>query len=470
MLPMDGNYAFRANNDETIKEMLKSIGLQSLDELFKDIPDNLKVKKRPDNFPKPHSELEAYQRLNHILQKNKPSNTLLSFIGSGVWDHYVPAVVSEIQNRAEFRTSYTPYAPELSQGMLTALFEYQSMVAELTGLNATNSSMYDWSTAVAEAALMAARLKKSKKPTVLIAKSVLSDRYETVKTYCDPQNITLEFFNFDPNSGMVDINDLKNKLTNDVVGVYVESPNLFGIVEENLKEIINLVHEFKAVVIVGVDPISLGILEAPGNLGADICVGEAQALGAAPNFGGPLIGFLTAEDNRNNLRNIPGRIIGYTRTKDDQDDAYVMTLQTREQHIRREKATSNICSNEALFSVAVTTYLSLIGPEGLADIGQHVMGRVGYFIEKISSTLPQGFEIPFKKAPHFKEVLITMPTGTFDTFRNFMMEKGILIGRNVGKCVKDLGKDAIVLSFTEKHSFENMNTLIDVITSFKGGN
>jgi glycine dehydrogenase subunit 1 len=466
---LDGRFAFQANNNETIQKMIEKIGLKTLDDLFNDIPPELKVKNRPERFPAPHSELETFDHLFSILRKNKGASEFLSFLGSGLYNHYIPAGVEEIQNRAEFKTSYTPYAPEMSQGLLTALFEYQSMITELTGLPAANNGLYDWATAIAEAALMCARIKHTKEPLFLMAETVLLDRYETVKTFTNPLDIEVDTFKFNPKTGQTDILNLKEKLNDNVIGVYIENPNLFGIIEDDLKEIIDLVHEAKALVVVGIDPISLGIIEAPGNLDADICVGEGQPLGNAPNFGGPLLGIFTTKDSRQFLRNLPGRVIGYTKTKDGKKDAYVMTLQTREQHIRREKATSNICSNEALFSVGATVYLALIGPGGLIDLGYHVMGRLGYLFDKLQN-IPSGLTIPFIKSPHFKEFLLSMPKGQYSNFKNYMLENEILIGPNVGEYITSLESDAVIFSVNEKHSLSDLDHLVKVIQSYLGGN
>lgn len=468
-------FAFRANSDETINLMLESLGLKSLDELFNDIPSDLLVKSRPSrDFPEPHSELETYQHMIAILSKNKTSSEYLSFLGSGVWDHFVPSAVEEIVNRTEFKTSYTPYAPEMSQGILTALYEYQSMITELTGLRAANTSLYDWATALGEAALMCARVKITKNPQkaptnpiFLTSEAILPDRYETLLTYTEPLNITVKKISVDPQNGLLDLDSLKKNLSNDVVGIYVESPNVFGLIEENLKEISEMIHSIDALAVVGVDLISLGVLEAPGVLGADICVGEGQPLGMPMNFGGPLLGIFTTTDEKEMLRNLPGRIIGYTRTKDDSKDAYIMTLQTREQHIRREKATSNLCTNEALFSLATATYLSLIGPNGLKELGNNLLGRIGYVLNKLTS-LPTGFTIPYRNNPHFKEFLLTLPKGEYSKFKEYMLKHEILIGQNIGNSTSILlNKDAIIISVSEKHSMNDLNKLIDAIKAYK---
>lgn len=459
------DFSYVANNRDTVKLMLQSIGLNKLEELFADIPPHLTITKKPSaSLPEKHTELEVTRRMTELSRKNFDSTITDSFIGSGVYDHYSPAGVSEIMGRAEFRTAYTPYAPELSQGLLTTLFEYQSMICELTGLEIANTSMYDWSTALAEAALMAMRIGNKKNPVILVAETIHSDRLATLQTFAKPQGLKIELIQYSP-SGQLNLDDLKKKLTDSVIGLYIENPNLFGLLEMNLQEIGNNVHEKGALLIVGIDPISLGVLEAPGNLGADICVGEAHHLGSPSNFGGPAIGILTSRNTKNNIRNMPGRIIGYTRTKDDTKDAYIMTLQTREQHIRREKATSNICTNESLYSVGAATYLALMGPKGLEDLGKELLGRIDYIREKITSANTK-VKVHFN-GNYFKEILISLPKGSYNNLQKRLQNKKILIGPNISeKRFQNLQSDAFILSISEKHTKKQLDTIIEELISF----
>ena len=459
------DFSFVANNHDTVKEMLKVLGIVKLEDLFLDIPSHLIVNKKPSSkLPVQHSEIETNKRLTELSRKNIDSSIADIFIGSGVYDHYVPAGVGEIMGRAEFRTAYTPYAPELSQGLLTTLFEYQSMICELTGLDIANTSMYDWATALAEAALMTMRISNKKNPTFLVSETIHTDRYNTLLTFAKPLGLTIKKIAFS-NSGEVDLDDLSKNIDGSVVGFYIENPNMFGILETKITAIANLVHENNALFVMGIDPISLGVLEAPGNIGADICVGEAHHLGSPANFGGPAIGILTSKNTKNNIRNMPGRIIGFTRTKDDSRDAYIMTLQTREQHIRREKATSNICTNESLFSVGAATYLSLLGPKGLEDIGYELLGRTKYIKDKIQE-LNSSIIIPFN-ALYFKELLITLPIGKYDQLKEKLMKNGILIGPNIGKNqFSKLQADAFIFSISEKHSKQQIDNFIEQLKVF----
>lgn len=460
------DFAFVSNDQPTVGKMLTEIGddIKTLEDLFRDIPENLRYRPGNHKMPSPHSELEAYQKLWRLSRKNVCCDSADVFIGGGVYNHYVPSSVMEIANRAEFRTSYTPYAPELSQGLLTTLYEYQSMVAELTGLELTNTSMYDWATALAEAALMTMRVSRKKKPVFLVPSMIHKDRLDTLRTYATPLGLTIQTINYTA-EGVLDLADLKEKLTKDVAGVYVENPNFFGLVEQHIREMADLTHAQKALLVVGVDPISLGVLESPGAMGADICVGEAHHLGSPPSFGGPLLGIFTARNTKENVRNMPGRIIGYTRTKDDTRDAYVMTLQTREQHIRREKATSNICSNQALVSVAAATYLALMGPKGLEDLAKQCMGRAAYMSQALRDK-NLAITVPFG-GPFFKEFLVTLPTGHHPKLKDYLLTRhNIIIGPNIGPQFPSLEADAFVVSVTEKHSKEVIDNMLEGIEQF----
>ncbi len=465
---MDENYSdfsYIANNKESIKTMLDSLGLSNLEQLFADVPTHLIISSKPSNLlPNKHTELEVERRLVQLSKKNLDSTVADSFIGSGIYDHYNPAGVAEIMGRAEFKTAYTPYAPELSQGLLTTLYEYQSMICELTGLEVANTSMYDWATALAEAALMSMRITNKKNPIILVAETIHQDRLATLKTTAKSQHLQVKTIKFS-SSGEIDFEEVKQGLNDSVVALYIENPNLFGVLETKIQELADLVHQQNALLIVGIDPISLGVLEGPGNLGADICIGEGSHLGSPSNFGGPTLGIFTSRNTKTNLRNMPGRIIGYTRTKDDSKDAYVMTLQTREQHIRREKATSNICTNESLFSVGAATYLALMGPKGLEDLGLEILGRTAYLIKRINDANSK-VKVPFK-ANYFKEFLVTLPKGTYPKLRQYLLKKQILIGPNIAeKRFDSLRADAFVVSVTEKHTKEQLTKLTDELIAF----
>ena len=324
---------------EEVEEMLDAIGVSSIEELFKDI--GLALRPRSFNLPSGRSEFEVKEHLEKISSKNNAN--LISFVGGGFYDHYIPSVVDAIAGRSEFYTPYTPYQPEISQGLMQALFEYQSMMADLLEMEVVNSSMYDWASALAEAFLMAVRVKRGRR-RILVPSTMNPFHKSVAKTYTSPKGIMLEEVGYNPETGLMDLEDLDDKLSGgDVAAVYVENPSFLGFIEENAGEVGEAAHEKDALFIVGVDPISLGVLEAPGPLGADIAVGVGQPLGLGLCYGGPYLGIFAVRWDASLVRQMPGRIMGLTTTKNG-ERAFAMILQTREQHIRRERATSNICT------------------------------------------------------------------------------------------------------------------------------
>ena len=361
--------------------MLHSINTNSIDDLFKDIPAAIRSK-AAIAIPSTMSEIDVKRRIEKLLANNVSSRDMLSFLGAGVWHHHVPAVVDSILSRGEFLTSYTPYQPEISQGMLQALFEYQSMICELTGMNYSNSSMYDWSTALGEAARLTVRV--THRDEFIVPHFISPERLSTLRTFCDPVNIKLVEVKQDMTTGVIDQTDLTRKVSQHTAGVYMEYPSFLGFVDESCGEVAQLVHKNGALFVVGVEPISLGVLKPPGDFGADVVVGEGQPLGCHMNYGGPLIGIFACSGDAL-LRQMPGRIIGKTTTLDGKQDAYCMALQTREQHIRREKATSNICTNEALLALAASVYLSLLGPDGMAHLCSAILDQSQYAVGSIAT-------------------------------------------------------------------------------------
>ncbi|MEK6949893.1 MAG: aminomethyl-transferring glycine dehydrogenase subunit GcvPA, partial [Nanoarchaeota archaeon] len=337
-----------SNTEEQKKEMLEAIGVSNVLALFKDIPQELILKKKL-NIPEALSEIEVKRLLENLAGKNK-SNTV-SFLGAGAYRHFSPTIVNHLLLRGEFFTSYTPYQPEISQGMLQAIFEFQSMICKLTGMDVTNASMYDNSSALAEAAIMATRIKR--KNRILISKAVHPEHREVVKTYTDANSLELLEVNFE--NGITKIPTEK-----EFDAIIVQNPNFFGCIEE-LEKIEKFAHENDALLIVSVnEPTSLGMLKSPGSYNADIVVGEGHSFGNPVSFGGPYVGFMATKNEF--VRQIPGRLSGQTVDKDGKR-GFVLTLQAREQHIRREKATSNICTNQALNALAVTITLATLGKE-----------------------------------------------------------------------------------------------------------
>jgi glycine dehydrogenase subunit 1 len=435
--------------------MMKEIGIKSIDELYADIPEKYLLKK-PLNLPKALSEFEVKKHVEALLSKNKTWSDLPVFLGAGCWPHYVPAVVKEIVQRSELLTSYTPYQPEISQGMLQALFEYQSMICELTGMEVTNCSMYDWASALGEAARMAARL--TRRNEILVPKIIHPERAATLQVYAEPAGITTEQVAYNKETGQISLKDLRNKLSDKTAAVYIENPAYLGFIETQVDEIGKEAHAHGALFIVGVDPTSLGILKPPGDYSADIVVGEAQPLGNSMNFGGPLLGIFACRDDLRLIRQMPGRIIGTTTTKDGRRQGFCMALQTREQHIRREKATSNICSNEALCAVAASVYMGLLGPEGLRELGKTIMYKANYAMHLLSEI--DGVKTPVFKSSHFKEFTVNFDEAGLSVkeAHEKLLDRGIHGGKDVSKEFPELGKTALYC-VTEIHSKEEIERL-----------
>ena len=428
-------------------EMLREIGFGSIDELFSDVPEGM-VKEF--DLPEGKSEYEVFLELNEVLSKNRTVLEMPSFLGAGTYFHYIPAHVKYIIERSEFLTAYTPYQAEISQGMLQALFEYQSMMAELYGLPVVNSSMYDWGTAIAEAALMTVRLHRGKRKRFVIPKALSPEKRTVIETYTRGANLEIVEVPWD-DEGKLDMEKLKEAVENSA-GVYVEMANFFGLVEENVREIGEIAHEAGAYFVVGADPTMLGVFEAPGELGADIAVGEAAYLGNPMNFGGPRAGVFAVRNDKKLIRQMPGRIIGMTKDAEGRR-AFVMTLQTREQHIRRAKATSNICSNEALVAVASAIHLASLGPKGLKELGEIILKNTAYLRKRLSEVA----EVPFEGL-YFKDVPVRFER-PYREIHEALLARGIHGGYYIGNHFPELGETAL-FSATETTRKEWVEALI----------
>lgn len=445
------------NSDESIMhQMLKEIGVGRIDDLFRDIPAWLQEKANLA-IPERMSEREVKRRVEQILSKNQSASDMLCFLGAGIWPHYVPAAIDAVVGRGEFLTSYTPYQPEISQGMLQTLFEYQSMICELTGMDYANSSLYDWSTSLGEAGRMAARV--TGRNEFLIPHYMHPERLATLQTFSEPADIKTVEVVQDERTGAVDLSDLKKKLSTRTAGMYLEYPSFLGFVEEAGDEIAKLVHDAGALFVVGCEPISLGVLKSPGEFGADVVVGEGQPLGSYMNYGGPLLGIFACRGG-SVLRQMPGRVIGKTTTQDGTQDAYCMALQTREQHIRREKATSNICTNEALLALAASMYLSLLGPKGIVELCSVILDRTQYAINRLRNL--KGIMVPKFDAFHFMEFTVNFDkTGKkLSTINDELLKVGIQGGLDLTKYYPELGQSALYC-VTEVHSHDDIDILAD---------
>ncbi len=460
------SHPYIPNSQPEIKtEMMKEIGVKSIDELYADIPEKHFLKRRL-NLPNALSEFEVKKHVEALLSKNKTCADMPVFLGAGCWPHYVPAVVKEIVQRSEFLTSYTPYQAEISQGMLQALFEYQSMICELTAMDVANCSMYDWASALGEAARMASRV--TKRNEVLIPKIIHPERKATLQVYAEPAEINVKDVAYNHETGQLSLKDLEGKISEKTAAVYIENPSYLGFIETQAEEIGEMAHAHGALFIVGVDPTSLGVLKPPGEYGADIVIGEAQPLGNSMNFGGPLLGIFACRDDQNMIRQMPGRIIGLTTTVDGSKHGFCMALQTREQHIRREKATSNICSNEALCAVASTVYMALLGPKGLQELGETIMYKAHYAIHLLSKI--DGVKAPVFKSPHFKEFTVNFDGAGLKVMdvHEALLQRSIHGGKNVSKEFPELGETALYC-VTEIHSKGEIELLAKMLEEIVAG-
>ncbi|HEX3016064.1 MAG TPA: aminomethyl-transferring glycine dehydrogenase subunit GcvPA [Desulfobacteria bacterium] len=385
---------FAPNSDQECQAMLARIGANDLAELFKDIPENVRLS-RPLALPHGISEQELVRHLQGLAARNANLGEYLSFLGAGAYEHYIPSLVNQLLLRSEFYTAYTPYQPEISQGTLTAIYEFQSMVCELTGMDVANASMYDGASALAEASRMACSL--TRRHQVIVSRTVHPEYREVIRTYL--AGCGVEILEIPYAAGITDLASLEGLVSGKTAAVLVQNPNFFGAVEDGTK-LAELTHAAGALLVVAANPVSLGLLKPPGAYGADIVAGEGQPFGNPISYGGPFLGFLACREKY--LRRLPGRIVGAT-TDSEGRRAFVLTLQAREQHIRREKATSNICSNEALCALAFTMHLSALGKQGISELANLNLQKSHYAAAEISR-LP-GFELAFA-TPFFNEFVI----------------------------------------------------------------
>ncbi len=435
-------HPFLPHTKEDISSMLATIGVSSLEDLFKDIPDEIRLKDEL-NITSSMSEMEIRKLLTSLSDKNLTTEQAVNFMGGGAYDHYIPAIIKHLALRQEFFTAYTPYQPEISQGTLQAIFEYQSMICELTGMDVSNASLYDGGTALAEAVFMANH--GNKKELVLVSETVNPEYRQVIETYAKYNGLTYqEIKSID---GQTDLEDLKSKYNGDVSSVLIQVPNYFGIVEDGVA-VRNLMDQIKtkAQLIIAANPISLALLEAPGNYGADIVAGEGQSLGAPLQFGGPYLGFIAAK--KDHMRRMPGRIVGETLDLDGKR-AYVLTLQAREQHIRREKAMSNITSNQGLIALMATIYMATMGKEGLKEVAGQCLSKAHYLAKKLSEL--NGVSLSYDKAFFHEFVVKTEVNAT--SLHQVMEEKGFLSGIVISD-------HELLLCVTEKISKDQMDTFV----------
>lgn len=442
-------HRYLPNTEADKRYMLNSVGANSIEQLFEDIPKELRLD-RELNLSEALSELELSKHMKSLASKNKSINELVCFLGAGAYDHYIPALVKHLAMRSEFYTAYTPYQPEISQGTLQVIFEYQTMISNLTGMDVSNASMYDGPTACAEAAIMAA--SNTKRKSVVVSKTIHPETRKVLETYLKFRNI--EIIEVDMDEGVTDIEKLKSLVDKKTAGVIIQSPNFFGIIED-LEEVERITHENKAMLITYVDPISLGVLKNPGELGADIVVGEGQSLGNSLNFGGPYLGFLATRKKL--ARKIPGRIVGESLDTHGKR-SFVLTLQAREQHIRRFKATSNICSNQALNALMATIYLETMGKEGIKEVGIQCAQKAHYAFNELTKS---GKFKPLFNKPFFKEFALTSELES-QAVNKELLKNGILGGYELDKDFPEF-KNGILFCVTEKRTKYEIDKLTSVL-------
>jgi glycine dehydrogenase subunit 1 len=435
--------------EEDKKIMLKKIGVSSIDDLFSDIPESVRLNRKL-NINDGMSELEVESYIKDIAKLNKSCDDLTCFLGAGVYDHYIPSVIKHITSRSEFYTAYTPYQAEISQGTLQTIFEYQTVMANLTGMEVSNASMYDGATACVEAAQMAANVTRRK--NIVVSKTLNPEVRKVLKTYLRFKDLNL--IEIDEVGGVTDIDKLKGEINKDTAAVIVQTPNFLGLIEE-LQDVEKYVHDNKSLLIVFCDPISLGILKNPGEYGADVVVGEGQSLGNSMNYGGPYLGFLTT--TKKYMRKIPGRIVGET-TDSEGKRGYVLTLQAREQHIRREKASSNICSNEALNALTALIYLTTLGKKGIREVAYQNVQKSHYAFKKL--TEGGKYKAVFDK-PFFNEFVVASKNSVGDINKK-LLENKILGGYDLGKQYPSY-KNSMLLCVTEKRTKNEIDKLTSVL-------
>jgi glycine dehydrogenase subunit 1 len=432
------------------KEMLSTLGISSLDELFQMIPDDIKLRQEMA-IPGSLTEPELIRYFKEIAQKNTHSQ-FLSFLGAGAYLHFIPAIVNYLSSRGEFVTPYTPYQPEISQGTLQVIFEFQTLICQLTGMDVSNASLYDGASATAEAVLMAHRLKR--RPKVLISRFLHPQYRETIQTYSKNLGVSVDEIDHSK-SGEIDLRHLNERLDEETTAVVVQSPNFMGIIED-IQTISKHAHSKGALSVIAVpEPVSLGILEAPGNLGADIVTGEGQSFGIPVSFGGPYLGFMACAEDF--LRQFPGRIAGETSDVEGKR-GYVLTLSTREQHIRRERATSNICTNQAWCALRATIFLETLGKEGMRELARQNSQKAYYALEKLSRM--KGVEHKFS-GEVFNEFVLEFEKPWSD-IEKFLRGKGILGGLGLQEHYPEL-KNCALFCVTEVHKREDIDKLADAL-------
>jgi len=448
-------YPYIPNSVPEVKKiMLKESGVKDIEELYRDIPEKLRLKKKL-NLPPPKSEYEVKRNITTVMAKNKTSSDMLCFLGAGCWPHYVPAVCDEINSRSEFVTTYgSPL--QLSPGMHQTQFEYQSMMGELLAMDAVVYSLYDWATNCGEAACMAYRITGRKE--FLVPKTISPERLSVMKNYSESA-VELKLINYNPETGQLDLEDLKSKISSKTAGVYIENPSYLGFIETQGKEIAEIAHDKGALSVVGVEPASLGILTPPGEYDADIVIGEGQPFGMHMTYGGALLGIMAFRDEPKFIENSPTRRL-LTLTTTDHEGVWGFTPIhfEKDMFVAREMGTSFVGTTSALWSITAAVYMALMGPEGMRELGESIMERSHYAMKLISEI--KGIKTPVFKSPHFEEFTVNFDkTGkTVHNVNKALLKHGIQGGKDLTKEFPELGKSALYC-VTEIHTKEDIEKL-----------
>ncbi|WP_298787820.1 aminomethyl-transferring glycine dehydrogenase subunit GcvPA [uncultured Marinococcus sp.] len=440
------DYRYLPVTGEDKEEMLKTIGVDSIGELFEDVPENIRFSGEM-NLPKALGETDLLKEMKRLSDRNTNVQDCISYLGAGVYEHYIPTVVDHVLRRSEFYTAYTPYQPEISQGELQAIFEFQTMISELTGMDIANSSMYDGPTALAEAALMAASENRGKRRTIVVSETVHPEALDVLKTYAAGPGLTVKIV--PEKEGHTDLDKLEDMIDADTAGVIVQYPNFYGTIED-LAAVRQAADKENSLMIVSANPLALGALTPPGRFGADIVAGDAQPLGIPMQFGGPHCGFFAT--TKKHIRKVPGRLVGQTEDEDG-SRGYVLTLQAREQHIRRDKATSNICSNQALNALAASVAMTALGKKGLRETAERNI-KGAHFLKQLLKQ--KGIQI-IHESPSFNEFVINLGRPAAEVNEQ-LFQHGIIGGYDLGEVSKDKNGQMLIC-VTELRTKEQLETL-----------
>lgn len=429
-------------------EMLRVVGVSSIDDLFSDIPEAVRYQGELP-LSSQLDERALTRHLSELAGRNVNTDTHASFLGAGIYDHHIPSVIQHITSRSEFYTAYTPYQPEISQGELQAIFEFQSYICELTGMTVANASMYDGATALAEAGSLAA--SATRRTQLIVSRTVHPEARQVLAAYA--RGLGLDIVEIGYSDGVTDVQALAAAVSEQTAAILVQSPNFFGAVE-NVQPMADLIHAHKGLMVVSANPLALGLLQTPGKQGADIVVGDAQPLGISSSLGGPTCGYFAVAQAY--MRRIPGRIVGQTTDRNGKR-GFVLTLQAREQHIRREKATSNICSNQALLALSASVYLSVMGRQGIREVAELNLHKSRYALEQLLSL--QGVTASFN-APVFNEFALKLPAGTdMNKLQSGLLTAGFIGGYDLGRDYKELNGHMLI-AVTEQRTKEEIDQFV----------